>query len=435
MRKHNRILATVLLVSMLIALIPVSGSAVTQCYTNLKIKSSTYLYSQASTGSTKIIALKSGTIVLCGAYTSTWCLVKYNGKIGYVPRSCCAPAASAATAKPTAAPTSAPAATPTPTSSLSSETAVPGNNNVEETAAPTPTSTLTPAVSATNPNGVKAGMKVVAAAAVSLYKSPSTSASKYGIITKGKVFNLIKTAGNLWGYVKVNDITGYCLLADLKQYTGSKSTGSASTPETVSVSMICYVKTAVTLYSSLTSGYVANLKVGDKVLVTKVKGTYAYLTTTAGKKGYTLLANLSKTRVTPQYTVVLSDWWSGDIQKVFPVGTNCKVIDVGTRKAFFVHRKGGTNHADVEPLTAGDTATIYSIYGEISWDRRAIWVVIGNKYYAASMNFYNHGEQTISNNNFNGHFCIHFYNSRTRGTDKVDAAHQAAVKAAYTTKP
>ncbi|MBO4367243.1 MAG: hypothetical protein J5859_00905, partial [Clostridia bacterium] len=300
MRKHNRILATVLLVSLLIALIPVSGSAVTQCYMNLKVKSSTYLYSQATTGSTKIMAIKSGAVVLCGAYTSNWCLVKYSGKIGYIPKSCCTSVTS--TPKPTQAPTVSPTQAPV--------TADPATTDTAETAEPTPTPV--PTVSPTNPNSVKPGMTVISLAAVSLYKSPSTSASKYGIITKGKVFSCIKTAGNLWAYVKVNSTTtGYCLLKDLKQYdpsTDKPSTTAVPSAETITVSMICYVKKATTLTSSLSSGFVANLKVGDKVLVTKVKGTYAYLTTTSGKKGFTLLANLSKTPVLPQYAVVLSDW-------------------------------------------------------------------------------------------------------------------------------
>ena len=41
-----------------------------------------------------------------------------------------------------------------------------------------------------------------------------------------------------------------------------------------------------------------------------------------------------------------------------------------------------------------------------------------------------HGESHISGNNMNGHTCIHFLNSRTHGSDQVDAAHQSAIRAA-----
>ena len=34
---------------------------------------------------------------------------------------------------------------------------------------------------------------------------------------------------------------------------------------------------------------------------------------------------------------------------------------------------------------------------------------------------------SISGNNFDGHFCIHFYKSKTHGTQNVDSAHQNCV--------
>jgi hypothetical protein len=93
-----------------------------------------------------------------------------------------------------------------------------------------------------------------------------------------------------------------------------------------------------------------------------------------------------------------------------------------------VKRWAGANHIDAEPLTAADTATMKSIYGgSWSWNRRAILVKYNGHVYAASMNGMPHGTTTISSNNFNGHFCIHFYNSRTHETNRVDANHQNAV--------
>ena len=43
------------------------------------------------------------------------------------------------------------------------------------------------------------------------------------------------------------------------------------------------------------------------------------------------------------------------------------------------------------------------------------------------MNGMPHGTQTIKDNNFDGHFCIHFYGSKTHGTKKVDEMHQNCV--------
>ena len=41
-----------------------------------------------------------------------------------------------------------------------------------------------------------------------------------------------------------------------------------------------------------------------------------------------------------------------------------------------------------------------------------------------------HGEQAIYDNDFDGQFCIHFLNSKTHGSDKVDADHQYCVNVA-----
>lgn len=121
------------------------------------------------------------------------------------------------------------------------------------------------------------------------------------------------------------------------------------------------------------------------------------------------------------------DWFNGG-SNVIPRGATFEIKDVLTGKTFKVRRWAGANHIDAEPLTASDTATMKSIYGgSWSWARRAILVKYNGHVYAASMNGMPHGTTTISANNFNGHFCIHFYKSRTHETNRVDQAHQNAV--------
>lgn len=123
----------------------------------------------------------------------------------------------------------------------------------------------------------------------------------------------------------------------------------------------------------------------------------------------------------------MADWWTV-VDAAFPRKANATVTDIDTGITFQVHRYGGTNHADVEPLTAADTAKMKAAYGgEWSWSRRAVIVSINGRVFAASMNGMPHGGQDIYNNNFDGQFCIHFLNSRTHETNRVDEAHQAAV--------
>lgn len=127
-----------------------------------------------------------------------------------------------------------------------------------------------------------------------------------------------------------------------------------------------------------------------------------------------------------------ADWWTSDIQKIFKVGVIATVTDVDTGLSWRVKRSGGSNHADVQPLTAEDTAKMKKAYGgSWSWNRRAIWVTIDGVTYAASMNGMPHGTGSIKDNNFDGHHCIHFLNSRTHTGNRWDTAHQAAVQKAY----
>ncbi|MBT3319653.1 MAG: SH3 domain-containing protein [Clostridia bacterium] len=121
-----------------------------------------------------------------------------------------------------------------------------------------------------------------------------------------------------------------------------------------------------------------------------------------------------------------------EIAKVFTKGKIATVTDVKTGKSFRVRRFGGWWHADVEPLTAADTAIMKSIYnGTWSWDRRAIWVTVGGQTFAASQNGMPHLASPTPDNNFPGHFCIHFNDSKVHETGREGPRHQYMVDYAY----
>ncbi len=141
----------------------------------------------------------------------------------------------------------------------------------------------------------------------------------------------------------------------------------------------------------------------------------------------TIKALFGKNAANHSYTTERLDWFNGG-SSVFSGTCVYTIKDVNTGKMFQARRRFGTNHLDSEPLTASDTAIMKSIYGgEWSWNRRAILVLYNGHVYAASMNGMPHGTSSISGNNFDGHFCIHFYKSKTHGTQNVDSAHQNCV--------
>ena len=129
----------------------------------------------------------------------------------------------------------------------------------------------------------------------------------------------------------------------------------------------------------------------------------------------------------PQYGEYL-DWWT-EAQYVFPIGKTAVVKDFVTGKTFKVKRTIGANHADCEPATASDTAIIKELWGgTFSWVTRSVIVEVDGRKIAASMASMPHGIEYEGNNNFNGHFDIHFRGSTRHADGAVDNAHQAKIK-------
>ena len=282
-----------------------------------------------------------------------------------------------------------------------------------------------------------ASVSAVTTKALKLYKSASSSSECYGTIPKGKTVTCTKTTGD-WAYIKVGKYTGYVLKSGLRAKTSTPASSSSSSGSSSSGGVVCYTSKSTKLYksASTSSSSYCTLSSGAKILVKQAKDNWCYVTASNGRSGYVPTSAVTKTKKQKVTQVVSADWFESNIRRIFYVGAYVTVTDVSTRRTFRVYRHGGHNHADCEPATASDTATILSIYGgDYSWHRRAIWVTVNGVTYAASMNFMPHGKYDITNNDFDGHFCIHFTNSRTHGTDKVDDDHQSAIRTALRAKP
>ncbi|MDW7651738.1 MAG: LysM peptidoglycan-binding domain-containing protein [Bacillota bacterium] len=150
--------------------------------------------------------------------------------------------------------------------------------------------------------------------------------------------------------------------------------------------------------------------------------------------------NIGMTLQVPQYNIPvkstpgpqygeLVDWWS-EAQYLWPIGTNARITDFATGKSFTARRTFGAFHADVEPLTAEDAQIMREIWGGWSWATRPVIVEVNGRRLAASSNAMPHSVQTIHNNHFDGHFCIHFLNSTRHDNNLPQADHQQNVRTA-----
>ena len=318
-------------------------------------------------------------------------------------------------------------------------------------------------------------MTVYAAKATPMYKAYGKTAI-YGTLPAGAALTAY-AATDSWVYASYAGKKGFVKKADLTadkpavEETGKTET---ATPEvTITKGKYAYAKVEnAKVYKSYStsSKVIGTLPINTKLGVGAICGDWAYVGLNGfygfmqlsclsdekvpvssepatspgedagdtGNKVSTTVpesADLGKSSTTPaRGTAQAMDWWKSDIQTIFARGTTATITDVATGIAWKEIRKGGTNHADVQPVTAADTAAMKAAVGKWSWDRRAIFVTIDGVNYAASMNAMPHGSGSIKNNNFDGHHCIHFTNSRGHSSNKVCSLHQAAIQKALSAK-
>jgi hypothetical protein len=180
----------------------------------------------------------------------------------------------------------------------------------------------------------------------------------------------------------------------------------------------------------------------------------AAITVQIGKKQVTYLADdngglfqigsRELLKVSPDTQKKLSDWIAGAkeqyygallpwpaVDKEIPRKAVVTVMDAESGLRFRAQRRAGSAHADMQPVTREDTRIMKEIYGgHWSWKRRAVLVSSGDRWIAGSMHGMPHGGDGIPDNDFRGHFCIHFLGSTTHGSHKSDPAHQLMVQKA-----
>ena len=270
---------------------------------------------------------------------------------------------------------------------------------------------------------------------------------------EGEVLRVLKSGTELtvtgqngsWYQVKYSNTAGYVASAYVSKKTNNGGSARPDDSGTVAVGTTAYVtggSVNVRKGAGTNYGIVDTLRTGTQITVYEQTNGW-YRMTKGSLSGYIAAKYVTSQggTVVPdnpsdaKAEVILSDWWTGEIQSVLKRGGTATVTDVDTGISFQIKRTGGNNHADAQPLTSADTALMLKAYGgKWAWTRRAIWVTVNGKVYAASMNGMPHGESdSMPDNDFDGCFCIHFLNSRTHAGNRLDAAHQAAVKKASQT--
>ena len=310
------------------------------------------------------------------------------------------------------------------------------------------------------------GMLLVTGSSVRLRYSPSTDAETVGTASKGDVFYYVDSVSGWYqtkaGYWISKSYARPMTDEEIKNYTGSGdasttyrygSTGSGVTFIQTALTKLKYYTAEITgHYGSKTEDAVKRFQkdhglTADGVVgqTTMDKLNEAYNKAT-GSGGSTTSVSLNSTIYNLSWTTWKSSMVYAGLNKTASDAGKVILTDLATGKSFKVHVQSTGNHADVEPLTASDTATMCSIYGvstasAISWKRRAMILTLDQGQgvtlqFVCSVYGEPHGQQDITNNNFSGQFCVHFKGSTIHSGDGGSVPdsenHQAIITAAET---
>jgi LysM repeat protein len=163
------------------------------------------------------------------------------------------------------------------------------------------------------------------------------------------------------------------------------------------------------------------------------------------KPGQIVTVPLNSTRYVRPVDITMlrrkASMWHGDIytwdngRRLFTVGTKAVAMDVATGAKWNIRYYGGSNHADIEPLTQTDTNTMYRVFGyKWSWTNKRPVVIIFNqggiKYQIATSLFgMPHGDDAthIAGNGMKGHCCLYLYYAKGHSNPVIDPASQQNV--------
>ena len=116
------------------------------------------------------------------------------------------------------------------------------------------------------------------------------------------------------------------------------------------------------------------------------------------------------TTVAPNGATIQLLHWFDDVKPTLQTGQNLIAYDPDTGISWTLRIMSRGNHADVEPLTAADTAAMFQAFGnKESWGPKVVYIKLPDgRWSIASTHNVAHGSQTISDNNFDGQNCVHF---------------------------
>ena len=128
--------------------------------------------------------------------------------------------------------------------------------------------------------------------------------------------------------------------------------------------------------------------------------------------------------------------WANSVKPSLNSNSVVLVFDPVSKYAFNIKSLSLGRHFDSEPLTAEDTKYMNAAFGGVTtWTPKPVWVKLpSGTWTLATMHNVPHLSGSVSNNNFDGHLCIHFLRDMAeaqKNDPKYGVQHQKAIRDAW----
>ncbi len=173
-------------------------------------------------------------------------------------------------------------------------------------------------------------------------------------------------------------------------------------------------KTAVTSFQRL-NGLGVDGVAGPKTLAVLYSSSAV-----TGDTQFTTPAPVKATEVPSTSQLKLMHWYN-EVKPVLKGQRSIYVYEPASGYGFTLHLYSLGRHADVEPMTAQDTANMMAAWGnKVYWEPvKFVYVKLPNGVWTvATMHNVAHGGQSIKTNNFDGQNCIHFLRDMSEAEEK-----------------
>ncbi len=190
----------------------------------------------------------------------------------------------------------------------------------------------------------------------------------------------------------------------------SGSSGAAVSLLQTALRNLGYTVSATGTYDEQTLAAVRKFQSSNALAVDGVAGSQTQTVLYSGRaQGPSQIADTGKIAGPAVSQVQLLHWFN-QVKPSLRSGQTILVYDPDTGYAWTLRLLSLGRHADAEPLTAEDTATMLKAFGgKNTWDQKAVYVRLpSGAWTLASTHDMPHLSGAVKDNNFNGHLCVHF---------------------------